>query len=156
DDYAAFLPEVTRASASAPDMQVDDSLTIDLGKRVVKVVSVGRANTAGDLIVWVPDARVVATGDLITMPCPFPSSAYFGGWISALDRVTALEPQAIVPGHGDVEHDATYLRLVRELLVFTREQARLAVRKGLTLEQTMKQIDFADFVRRFGGDDIVR
>ncbi len=156
DDYAAFMPEMSGASASPPDVAVDDSLTVMLGARAVKILSVGRANTAGDLIVSVPDARVVATGDLITMPCPFPSSAYFGGWIAALDRVSALEPQAIVPGHGDVEHDATYLRLVRELLVYTREQARAAVRKGLTLEQTMKTIDFADFVRRFGGDDVVR
>ena len=45
---------------------------------------------------------------------------------------------------------------VRELLAFTRSGARDAVRKGLTLEQTQKAIDFTDFIKRFGGDDVVR
>ncbi len=155
-DYAEFLPQALTAKPSAPDIVFDDSLTIDLGHKVVKIVRPGRGNTAGDAYVYLPDSRTLLTGDLVTMPCPFPGTAFFSGWIDALDELAALHAAAIVPGHGDVQHDDTYVRLVRELLAFTRAGARDAVRKGLTLDQATKAIDFSDFIKRFGGGDVVR
>src|SRR5262249_16586492 len=140
----------------APDLVFDDSLTIDLGHRTVKIVRPGRGNTAGDAYVYLPESRTLLTGDLVTLPCPFPGTSFFSGWIDALDKIEALHAAAIVPGHGDVQHDYAYVRLVRELLIFTRNGARDAVRKGLTLDQTKKAIDFTDFIKRFGGEDIVR
>ena len=155
-DYAEFLPEVLTAKPSAPNFVFDDSLTIDLGGRQVKVIRPGRGNTGGDAFLYVPDAKVLITGDLVTLPCPFPSTAFFGDWIAALDRLIALGAGAIVPGHGAVQHDYGYLKLVRELLAFTRDRAREAVRKGRTLEEADKEINFGDFIRRFSGGDIVR
>jgi glyoxylase-like metal-dependent hydrolase (beta-lactamase superfamily II) len=155
-DYAAFLPEVTSAKALPPDLVFDDSLMITLGQRQVKVIRPGRANTAGDAYVYVPDVKVLITGDLITLPCPFPSTSFFSDWIQALDRLKALNAEAIVPGHGAVQHDYQYVDLVRELLVYTREKAQDAVRRGLTLEQATKEIDFTDYARRFSGGDLVR
>ena len=155
-DYAEFLPQVLTAKPLAPDLVFDDSLTIDLGHKVVKIVRPGRGNTAGDAFIYVPDSRTLLTGDLVTMPCPFPGTAFFTAWINALDQLEALHATTIVPGHGDVQHDDAYIRLVRELLAFTRAGARDAVRKGLTLEQAQKAIDFTDFIRRFGGGDILR
>ncbi len=55
-----------------------------------------------------------------------------------------------------MQHDYQYLDLVRELLVYTRDRARDAVRTGVSLEQLQKEVDFADFIRRFSGRDIVR
>ena len=134
----------------------DDSLTIDLGHRIVKIVRPGRGNTAGDAFIYLPESKTLLTGDLLTMPCPFPGTSYFSEWINALDHLESLRAANIVPGHGDVEHDYAYLGLVRELLTFTRAGARDAVRNGLTLEQAQKAIDFADFIKRFGGSDAVR
>jgi glyoxylase-like metal-dependent hydrolase (beta-lactamase superfamily II) len=155
-DYAAFMPEVLTAKPLAPELVFDDSLTIDLGRRIVKIVRPGRGNTAGDAYVYVPDSRTLLTGDLLTMPCPFPGTAFFSDWIKGLDQLEALRAANVVPGHGDVQHDYGYLGLVRELLTFTRTGARDAVRKGLTLEQTQKSIDFTDFIKRFGAGDTVR
>jgi glyoxylase-like metal-dependent hydrolase (beta-lactamase superfamily II) len=155
-DYREFMPEVLTARPLAPDLVFDDSLTLMLGKRVVKLVRPGRGNTAGDAYVYVPDAGVLLTGDLVTFPCPFPSTAYFGEWVTALDRLKALGAATLVPGHGEVQHDYAYVDLVRELLMFTREQARLAVQKGTSLEDAQKAIDFAPFIARFAAGDLVR
>ena len=156
NDYREFLPEVLSARPLAPDFTFDDSLTVYLGRRAVKLVSPGRANTAGDVYVVVPDANVLLTGDLVTVPCPFPSTAYFSEWIAALDGLKAVHAGTIVPGHGDVMHDYQYVDLVRELLVFTRQAARDAVRKGTSLDDLQKSIDFSEFKRRLGGGDVVR
>jgi cyclase len=155
-DYKEFMPEVQTARPLAPNLVFDDSLTIALGTRQVKIVHPGRGNTEGDAFVYVPDVSVLLTGDLVTMPCPFPSTAYFTDWIAALGQLESRRAAVIVPGHGDVQHDYTYVQLVRELLVFTRDKTRDAVRNGLTLEQTQKEIDFADLIKRFGGGDLVR
>lgn len=155
-DYAEFIPEVLGAVPSAPDLLCDDSLTIMLGNRRVKVVSPGRGNTAGDTYVYLPDEHVLLTGDLVTIPGPFPSSSYFGDWIRDLDQLEALHASVIVPGHGDVQHDYAYIHLVRELLAFTRDQARSAVLRGFPLDTLQKEIDFAPFAKRFSHGDVVR
>jgi len=155
-DYAEFMPEVVRTTPSAPDRIVDDSLTIMLGRRRVQIVSPGRGNTAGDAFVFLPDERVLLTGDLVTVPCPFPGTAYFADWVHSLDALLARRPAVIVPGHGDVQHDDAYVRLVRELVAFTLDRARDAVQRGIPVDSLQRQIDFAPFVKRFAGDDPVR
>ena len=155
-DYREFWPEVRTARPSPPDLVFDDSLRLDLGGRSVRLVRVGRANTAGDAIMIVDDARVVATGDLVTDPCPFPSTSFVTEWIGALDRLIGLRPAAFIPGHGDVLRDDAYVRLVRDLLAFTADKARVAARRGLTLEQARKDIDFAAFQPRFTHGDPYR
>lgn len=155
-DYAEFMPEALLTKPSPPDLICDDSLTLMLGNRRVKIVSPGRGNTAGDTYVYLPDEHVLLTGDLVTFPSPFPGTAFFGDWIRDLDALKALHASVIVPGHGDVQHDYAYIDMVRELLVFTRDRARDAVLRGVPLDSAQKQIDFAPFVRRFTGGDVVR
>jgi len=155
-DYAEFMPEVVHTTPSLPDRLVDDSLTIMLGRRRVQIVAAGRGNTAGDAFVYLPEERVLLTGDLVTAPCPFPGTAYFADWGRSIDALLARRPAVIVPGHGDVQHDDAYVRLVRELLAFTLDRARDAVRRGVPLDTLQKQLDFATFVQRFAGDDPVR
>ena len=155
-DYAEFMPEVVHTTPSPPDLVFDDSLTISLGKRRVQLVRAGRGNTAGDAFLVLPDEGVLLTGDLVTVPCPFPGTAYFADWIRALDALERRNPTTIVPGHGEVQHDYGYVRMVRELLAFTLERARDAVKRGASVEDLQKQIDFAPFVARFAGDDPVR
>jgi glyoxylase-like metal-dependent hydrolase (beta-lactamase superfamily II) len=155
-DYAEFMPEVVHTTPSAPDLVFDDSLTIMLGKRRVQLVRPGRGNTAGDAFLFLPDERVLLTGDLVTVPCPFPGTAYFADWIKALGALEARGATTVVPGHGDVQHDYAYVRLVRELVAFTLDRARDAVKRGVSFEVFQKQTDFAPFVARFAGDDPVR
>ena len=155
-DYGEFMPEVVHTTPSPPDLVFDDSLTITLGKRRVQLVRPGRGNTAGDTYLFLPDERVLLTGDLVTVPCPFPGTAYFADWIRSLDALEARRATTIVPGHGDVQRDDAYVAMVRELIAFTLDRARDAVKRGVTLEDFQKQVDFAPFAARFAGDDPVR
>jgi glyoxylase-like metal-dependent hydrolase (beta-lactamase superfamily II) len=154
-DYGEFMPEVVPTTPSAPDLVFDDSLTITLGRRRVQVVRPGRGNTAGDAFLFLPDERVLLTGDLVTVPCPFPGTAYFADWVHSLDALEARHAATIVPGHGDVQHDDTYVAMVRELIAFTLDRARDAVKRGVSLVDFQKQADFSSFVTRFAGDDPV-
>ena len=96
-DYAEFMPEVLTTKPSPPDLVFDDSLTLMLGTRRVRIVSPGRGNTAGDTYIYLPDERVLLTGDLVTVPGPFPGTSYFGDWIRDLDQLESLHASVIVP-----------------------------------------------------------
>ncbi|GIH24463.1 MBL fold metallo-hydrolase [Acrocarpospora phusangensis] len=97
---SAIAEEIERARIVLPgDAPVGD---VDLGGRVVRFMYPGDAHTDHDLIVHVPDAGVVFAGDLVEQGAP-PAfgDAYPEAWPGALDRVLALEPVTLVPGHGE-------------------------------------------------------
>ena len=106
-----------------PDLTFEQgSMAFDLGGREVQVKFLGRGNTAGDVVVWLPAERLAIVGDILVAPVPFTCSGFPVDWIGTLDAVAGLHPQAIVPGHGPVMRDLTYLHTVRELLVSVVDQ----------------------------------
>lgn len=153
DDLASGIPELRGARFVAPDQTFDDSLTLHLGRREVRVFHPGRANTAGDAVVYVPDAGVLVTGDIVVAPTPYATAAYFTDWIAVLKKLSAMEVTAIVPGHGPVQRDKTYVAALTALLESLVAQVGEAVRQGLSLEETRKKVDLESFRRRFAGDD---
>jgi glyoxylase-like metal-dependent hydrolase (beta-lactamase superfamily II) len=73
----------------------------DLGGAVV--IECGSAHTASDSVVWIPSERVLYTGDLVGVKSHLNLSRGFPpeNWLAILDRLAALEPEHVVPGHGD-------------------------------------------------------
>ena len=125
----AIAAELSGVEFAEPDVVYDERAELDLGGRQVLLRSVGPAHTAGDQIVLVDD-RVLFTGDLVETRM-FPLAPYFPphdtdadavGWIAVLDRLIALEPEVVVPGHGEVS-DVTVIREVRDFLDHVRREA---------------------------------
>ncbi len=154
--------EVTLAALeqTSGDTQVDlvpptetftDSVTIHLGKREVLVRHLGRGNTAGDVVVYVPDARVLATGDLVVSPTPYGFGSYPAEWIATLQRLRALGATTLVPGHGPVQKDEGYVDALIGLIESVRAQVGKAVADGATLEQTRARVSLDDWKTRFAG-----
>ncbi len=139
-----------------PNITFDSELNIDIGNREVQVKYLGHGNTAGDAIVFLPKERIVITGDILVHPTPYTGSGYPSEWIVTLQRIVNLDPQAIVPGHGEVQHDRIYLNQVVSLLTLTVSEVRKALyRLGnmATLEDVQKVIDLAVFRQQFAGGD---
>jgi cyclase len=149
-DYLADAPTFRETLA---DLTFTSKLEIHLGRRTVEVRYFGRANTAGDAVVIVPDQRVVATGDLVVHPVPFAFNSYISEWIPALDALMALHAAAYVPGHGPVLRDTLYIGSVRRMLARVRDETRAAVARGDSLGQARKQITLADERDRVAGSD---
>lgn len=150
-DFA--VPEYKQYKTVLPNAVFDDAMTVHLGKREVQILFLGRGNTAGDAVVFVPDAKVVMTGDLLVAPTPYSYGSFLSEWVRTLDKVKALGATTIVPGHGPVQHDYSYLDLVSSALQSVISQVRAAVAKHLSLEDTRKQVDLNTFKQKFCGDD---
>ena len=88
---------------TAPTRDFEDELTLVVGGRKLRLFEVGPAHTPGDLIVHVPDAGVVYTGDILFVKStPVMWAGPVGNWIAAIDRMLALDADTYVPGHGPV------------------------------------------------------
>jgi cyclase len=156
-DYANSIdfavPEYQQYQTILPNVAFDDALTVRLGKREVRLLFLGRGNTTGDAIIFVPDAGVVITGDLLVAPTPYSYGSFLADWIKTLANVKALGATTIVPGHGPVEHDTAYLDLVSAALQSVNSQVQVAVANHLSLEDTRKKVDLAVFREKFCGKD---
>ena len=88
---------------AAPTREFEGDLALDVGGRKVRLVEVGPAHTPGDLIVHVPDAGVVYTGDILFVgSTPVMWAGPVGNWIAAINNLLALDADTYVPGHGPV------------------------------------------------------
>ena len=86
-----------------PTREFEGELSLDVGGRKLRLLEVGPAHTPGDLIVHVPDAGVVYTGDILFVGgTPVMWAGPVINWIGAIDRLLALEADTYVPGHGPV------------------------------------------------------
>ena len=156
--YAAFLAQGDAALEECrafryrgTDLAFNERVTVRLGKRNVELLWLGRANTAGDAVIHVPDAKVVITGDILVHPFPFATQSYIGEWAAVLRRIEAMDAAVIVPGHGFVMRDKKYLVDIAELLESIMKQARSAYRPGITLEELRAKVDVEPFKQRIAG-----
>jgi glyoxylase-like metal-dependent hydrolase (beta-lactamase superfamily II) len=86
-----------------PTRTFDGELSLRVGDRLVHLVELGPAHTAGDVVAHVPDAGILFTGDLVFHGGhPIVWAGPVQRWIDACDRMLALAPAVVVPGHGPV------------------------------------------------------
>lgn len=145
----ALRPELAAMTLEYPDTVLSDSLTVALGGRDVEVRWLGRGNTDGDVIVWLPREKVVITGDILVAPVPFAFDSPMTDWVGTLDAIEALGAVTIIPGHGPVQHDDRYLRSVRQLLVDTLNGVQHAREAGAGFADLEGAVDLTQQEARF-------
>lgn len=93
--------ESVPAGLTWPTMTFTGRMTLWLGKLEVQLIQLGRGHTKGDTVVWLPQDKVLFSGDLVEFDAtPYAGDAYFQDWPKTLDHIAALKPQALVPGRG--------------------------------------------------------
>jgi glyoxylase-like metal-dependent hydrolase (beta-lactamase superfamily II) len=84
-----------------PTLTFKKEMTLWLGKLEVKILQLGRGHTKGDTVVWLPQEKVLLSGDLVEYGAtPYAGDAYFQDWPATLDAIAALKPEKLVPGRG--------------------------------------------------------
>jgi glyoxylase-like metal-dependent hydrolase (beta-lactamase superfamily II) len=123
----------------APDIVFDSSMEIDLGGVTARLFTLGPAHTRGDNFIYIKEDGVLFTGDVVTNRF-FPIiNANGTNWLSILDKLAALKPRVVVPGHGEID-DAGIL--VRESAYFKDMLTRTAELKkqGKSADETAKVV----------------
>ena len=100
------FPRLFRAVESVPGLTwptivFEKRLTLWLGTLQVELMQLGRGHTKGDTVAWLPQEKIMFSGDLVEYDAtPYTGDAYLADWPATLDAIAALAPQKLVPGRG--------------------------------------------------------
>jgi glyoxylase-like metal-dependent hydrolase (beta-lactamase superfamily II) len=142
------LEELAKVRIVVADQVFDRSMTLRLGSRRVELVDRGRANSPHDVTVYLPEERVLFTGDIVVQsPLPYTGMAWPVPWIEVLKEVERVPVAFMVPGHGPVLRDHAYTRQVRRLLQAATSRTAAMVRRGAPVEQIQDSIKLDDIRR---------
>jgi glyoxylase-like metal-dependent hydrolase (beta-lactamase superfamily II) len=93
--------ESVPAGMTWPTMTFTGKMTLWLGKLEVQILQLGRGHTKGDTVVWLPQEKILFSGDLVEFDAtPYAGDAYYQDWPQTLDAIAALKPEKLVPGRG--------------------------------------------------------
>jgi glyoxylase-like metal-dependent hydrolase (beta-lactamase superfamily II) len=138
-----------------PTVTFEQKLTLHRGTRAIELLFLGHGDTEHDVVVYLPNDKLICTGDMVVHPFPYGFSEQPLEWLKTLGKLSELDFDYLVPGHGEVQQGKTYLRSVMGLLQSVQTQVRSGVAAGLDIEGVRKQIDLSTFERQFAGDDPV-
>ena len=149
---AALRPELPALVLEYPDTVFEDALLLDFGNRSIELRWLGRGNTDGDIVVWLPDDRLLVTGDLLVAPIPFAFDSPMVDWSATLRRLREFDAEIIVPGHGALQYGDSHLTSVMALIAATTSRVRAAYENGVTFEDLAGSVDLGDFRGEFAGE----
>jgi len=129
------------------DRWLDETTRFTLGGVAFEVIHVGPAHAPDDSIVVLPQSRVVFSGDILFAGrIPFVGDADSRQWLGRIEQLLALNPRAIVTGHGPMSTDpARDLALTRDYLVYLRDVMGKAVNNFVPFEEAYAATDWSRF-----------
>jgi glyoxylase-like metal-dependent hydrolase (beta-lactamase superfamily II) len=130
-----------------PDLWIDGDTSFRMGGLTFRLVYSEGAHSPEDVMMFVEPDRLLFAGDLIFAGrVPFVGNADSAGWLKAMDKMIALKPAVVIPGHGpasrDVEHD---LVLTRDYLAYLREHMGAAVKDLEPFDDAYAKTDWSRY-----------
>jgi glyoxylase-like metal-dependent hydrolase (beta-lactamase superfamily II) len=136
----AYLRELQTTRIELPTLVFDRQLVIHKGGREIQLFFLGRGHTAGDVVVWLPQERVVATGDLAHGLLPYIGDGYPLEWPATLDKLMTFDIARVLPGHGGVQQGTATMRRFRNYIEELTTEVRRRAAAGQPLEAIKKEI----------------
>ena len=142
----AYFAELKLMQVTLPTMTFDRSLILRRGSRTVEILWLGRAHTDGDVFVFLPNEKFIATGDALHGWTPFMGDSYPYEWIQTLDAAEKLDFNSVLGGHGDVMHGKLRFELWKQYFQDLMDRTTAVYAEGASLEQAKKTV--VDFLTR--------
>jgi glyoxylase-like metal-dependent hydrolase (beta-lactamase superfamily II) len=128
-----------------PSDAFDGAMSLRVGSKEVQLLEVGPAHTHGDLLVYVPQDRIVFSGDIMFVKGhPVVWAGPISNWIKACDQILAWDVDVVVPGHGAIT-DKNGVRELKQYFEFILVEARKRFDAGMTDEEAARDISWEAF-----------
>ncbi len=153
-----YAKEMASIPLPVPTDLVKKNMTLKQGGRTIEIKFVGEGHTPSDLIVWLPKERVVAVGDLVVCPVPLVGGdqSNVPAWSKTLAKVRELKFTTLLPGHGPVMHNDSFLKKLETLFTTITKEVQAKKKAGKSLDDLKNNLAFPDLKKEFCGDSIVR
>jgi glyoxylase-like metal-dependent hydrolase (beta-lactamase superfamily II) len=144
-DLFPWVDESTRVVA--PELWLDGDTDFKQGGITFRLIHAGGAHSPEDLMMYVVEERLLFAGDLMfSGRIPFVGNADSRSWLRALDRMLALDPAVVVPGHGPASRDVLRdLTLTRDYLLFLRQAMGRAVKDLEPFDVAYAKVDWSQW-----------
>jgi glyoxylase-like metal-dependent hydrolase (beta-lactamase superfamily II) len=141
-----YLEELKALRLIAPDVTFEEVLTLSDGASPsIHLLHFGPAHTAGDVAVYLPAHRILAVGDLVENSLPWvDENSSPAGWARALNAISELEVDVIVPAHGPLLRDRNLLQGQLDFMQTISDAVLVSHRADLGLEATLARVDRLD------------
>lgn len=138
------------------DITFNDKLTMQWGSQKLELLHWGDgAHSEGDVAVWIPGKRILISGDIVVGPTPYETQPNAPGMLEAVKKVIDLNPSIIIPGHGVVLYDLSYVSLVKELFETYLKEAETAAKNNIPIKEAIASIKQDELDNKItGGDDL--
>lgn len=148
DSNKTLLKEKADGTVLAyPTETFDTKRELKLGKTTLQLLHFGSAHTPGDIAVWLPSQKIVFAGDIVfteRMLAIIPIG-HTGGWVQAFDKLAALKPRVVIPGHGkptDLKHAK---KDTRDYLTTVRASVKKVLDGGGSLQDAVEKTNQSKF-----------
>jgi cyclase len=152
-----FADELDGLSMRLPDATFDDdALEMTAGGRRLRLLHFGTGHTRGDVLVLLPEERVLFAGDVAFFYVhPLAHEGHIGNWLKVGQRILdEVDADTIVPGHGPVGTKDDVRRMLG-LLALMRDHARAAYDAGAPVEEAIRTCDLGEYAEWGEADRVV-
>jgi len=132
-----------------PNVTLSTQLTLYRGKREIQVRFLGRGHTAGDVVVLLPNEKVVMTGDFLTSALSNMSDSFPEEWVASLDALKKLDFDTVLPGHGDAFTDKAKIDYFQAYLRDVWSEVSRLKKQGVSAAEAAKRADLTKHKDRF-------
>jgi cyclase len=124
-----------------PNVTLTSDLTLVRGRREIQIRFLGRGHTAGDVVVFLPQEKVVITGDFLTAALSNMSDGYMDEWVTSLDALKKLDFDTVIPGHGEAFTDRAKIEYFQAYLRDVWTEVSRLKQQGVPAEEAAKRAD---------------
>ena len=135
-----YLAELQGMQVALPSITFDKSLVIHDKLRTVHLLFLGKAHTEGDVFVYLPRERFIATGDALHQWTPYMADSYPADWIRTLSALEQLDFEYALGGHGDVMRGKTHLQAWKQYFNDLTTETTTAYASGASMAQTVARV----------------
>ncbi len=107
-----------------PDLTFEEKLNLPMGDTKIELMHIGASHSPDDIQLWLPEQKLLISGDTAFNERMLPIFPHTNtlAWIETWDKIEALEPEIIIPGHGEPTDLATITKFTKDYLVYMRAE----------------------------------
>ena len=149
-----LIPELSQIRMTLPDVTFSDRMDLRLGDREINMIYLGRAHSAGDILLHLPQDGVLYAGDIAfhrVLPA-FPDG-HITKWLDVMDKTREIDFETIVPGHGPVGSKKDFDE-ARELMAHLHGEIRKGFDEGKSEDEAAAAVSLGKFTEYLGQDRV--
>ncbi|MEZ5526006.1 MAG: MBL fold metallo-hydrolase [Gammaproteobacteria bacterium] len=145
EDHMISLREII---PTPPNITLDKKMTLfqKMGDsdREIQLLHLGLGHTAGDVVVYLPQEKLVFTGDMMLPSLSYMGDSFPQEWVGSLEALKGLEFDVLLPGHGAPVQGKAEIGFFQAYITDLWQKTAALKAQGLTAEETAEQVDMTN------------